>query len=112
LKYFFGKVNFIIKVIYRFTKIVNPLNVMLKQDAIIEWTPLVKVVFHDIKTVIMQALVLVSPKFNKYLYIYSFALDHTIEIFLTQKGKINECPIAFMSTNLKETELKYSILKK
>lgn len=53
LKSFFGKINFVRKFISGFAKIVKPLNAMLKQDTMIEWTPLAKTNFYNIKLAIM-----------------------------------------------------------
>ena len=71
-----------------------------------------KTAFHDIKLAIMQAPILVSPNFNQDFYIYSFASYHTITVVLTQRSESIKHRIAFMSTNLKEAKLRYSILDK
>lgn len=49
----------------------------------------------------MQALVLIILNFDCDFYIYSFTLDHTITMVLTQKDEPGEHPTAFMSDNLK-----------
>lgn len=112
LKSFFGKINFVRKFIAGFAEIVAPLNAMLKQDTLIEWKPEAKMAFRDIKDVIMQASVLVSPDFDMDFYIYSFASDHTLAAVLTQRRELGEHLIAFMSTQLKGAELNYSTLDK
>lgn len=53
-----------------------------------------------------------SPNFDRDFYIYSLASDHTIIAILTQRSESSKFPIAFMSTNLKEAEMRYSILDK
>ena len=56
----------------------------------------------------MDALVLLSPDYTKPFYIYSFASEHTCVAILTQKvDDQDEHPIAFMSSPLKDVELRY-----
>ena len=56
---------------------------------------------------------LVSPKFNKYFLIFSYASEHTIAAILLQKNNENmEQPIAFFSKMLRDGELKYDIMEK
>jgi len=108
LKSFFGKINFVRKFITGFAEIVQPLNAMLKKDAKIEWTPVAKAAFEDIKEAISNALMLTSPDYTKPFYIYSFVSSHSVVVALTQKGEDNEeKPIAFMSAPLKDAQLKY-----
>jgi len=42
--------------------------------------------FEAIKQALTKTLVLISPDFQKYFIIYSFALEHTITTFLLQKN--------------------------
>lgn len=112
LKSFFGKINFVQKIIFGFAEIVKPLNMMLKKEAKVEWTPITKVAFREIKEVIMQVLILVSLDFSQDFYVYSFSSNHTIVVVLIEKRDSEENPISFMSANLKEAELNYSILDK
>lgn len=60
----------------------------------------------------MQSPILASPNFDQNFYIYSFSSEHTIETVLTHRDASGEHPIAFMRTNLKEDEKKYSKLDK
>ena len=56
---------------------------------------------------------LVSPNFNKYFLIFSYASEHTIAAVLLQKNNENmEQPIAFFSKMLRDGELKYDIMEK
>lgn len=91
-----------------FVEIVKLFNVMLKQDAKVEWMSKAKQDFVEIKKVIFDALVLVSPYYSNPFYIYSFASDHSCTSMLKQKDdEGNENPIAFMSAPLKDVELCY-----
>ena len=60
-----------------------------------------------------EAPVLVSPHFTREFLTFSFASEDTLAIVLLQKNKDGlEQPIAFFSKNLRDSELKYSILEK
>ena len=49
-----------------------------------------------------------SPDFNKYFILYTFASDISYAIVLTQLNQQNsEVPISFMSSNFKGVELNY-----
>ncbi|XP_057847899.2 uncharacterized protein LOC131057758 [Cryptomeria japonica] len=58
LRYFFGKINFVRNFITGFTEIVKPLNEMLKKNSKMEWTPLARKSFEEIKQAIVDAPVL------------------------------------------------------
>ena len=113
LKSFFGKINFVRKFITRFAEIVRPLNDMLKKGARIDWTPIARKAFEEIKQAIVDASVLLSLDYTKPFYIYSFASEHTCATILTQKvDDQDEHPIAFMSSPLKDAELRYLNVEK
>jgi hypothetical protein len=69
--------------------------------------------FKKIKDAIVTAPVLVSPDYSKDFHIFSFASKDTIVGVLLQKNDQNmEQPIAFMSKELRDEELKYSTMEK
>ena len=56
---------------------------------------------------------LVSPDFDKYFLVFSYASEHTIAAILLQKNdQGEEHPIAFFSKMLRYGELKYDIMEK
>lgn len=56
---------------------------------------------------------MVSPNYLRPFYIYSFTAEHTYAAILTQrKEEEGEHPIAFMSTSLKDAELRYPNIEK
>jgi hypothetical protein len=60
-----------------------------------------------------ESPVLVSPNYDKEFFIFSFSSEHTIVVVLLQKNEENqEQPIAFFSRDLRDVELRYSILEK
>ena len=86
---------------------------MLKKDSMIEWTLEEKASFDDIKKAISQAPVLTNPNFTKDFLIFTFALEHTIAGVLLQKNsEEQEQPIAFYSTTLGDSEVRYNIMEK
>lgn len=51
--------------------------------------------------------------FSKYYILYTFAIDSSLTIVLTQKySKGNEVPISFMSSELQGVELNYPEVEK
>ena len=86
---------------------------MLKKDQEVKWTTEAKNAFEKIKMALTEAPVLVSPYFTKEFLTFSFPSEDTIAAVLLQKNKEGlEQPIAFFSKNLRDSELKYSILEK
>ena len=86
---------------------------MLKRDHEIKWTVEARKSFKNIKKAISKAIVLVSPDFDKYFLIFSYASEHTMEVILLQKNdQGEEHPIAFFSKILRDGELKYDIMEK
>lgn len=113
LRSFFGKINFVRKFITGFAEIVKPLNEMLKKGAKMEWTLSSKKAFEEIKLAIVNAPVLVSPDYTKPFYLYSFASEHSCAAILMQRTEEKEeHPIAFMSSPLKDAELRYPSVEK
>ena len=69
--------------------------------------------FNQIKEAISKALVLVSPKFSRDFYVFSFASDFTIVGVLLQKNEEgHEKPISFFNRALTYAELNYSVMEK
>ena len=93
---FLGHVNFLRRFIPSFAEILMNITYMLKKGHEIKWTAEAKKYFKEIKQAISEAHVLVSPKFNKYFLIFSYASEHTIVAVLLQKNNENmEQPISF-----------------
>ena len=69
--------------------------------------------FQKYKKAILEAPVLISPDFEKYFLVFSYASEHTVAVVLLQKNdQGEEHPIAFFSKILRDGELKYSIMEK
>jgi hypothetical protein len=86
---------------------------MICKDVEFRWTIEGKEYFKNIKTSISQALVLRSPDFSRYFYLYTFSSDQSLLAVLTQKyDEKNEEPVSFMRTKLKGLELNYPSIEK
>lgn len=108
-----GKINFARKFIFGFAEILKPLMEMMKKDAKIKWTSEAKKAFHDIKEAISKVPVLTSADYKRPFYLYSFASEHSMAGILTQRDEEErEKPIAFMSSPLRDTALRYPMLDK
>ena len=56
---------------------------------------------------------MISPDFEKYFLVFSYASEHTVAAVLLQKNdQGEEQPIAFFSKILRDGELRYSIMEK
>ena len=86
---------------------------MIRKGNGIKWTPEARQSFSKIKTALTQALVLISPDFEKDFQIYSFASEHTVAGVLLQKNEEGfEKPIAFYSKTLRDAPFRYNIMEK
>jgi hypothetical protein len=89
------------KFIKNFTKIAAPLIIFLKKFAgIYKWDGACNEAFGTLKGILVKALVLKSPDFDKDFKIHSDASDFAIGGVLVQEGR----PVAFESKKLSETE--------
>ena len=86
---------------------------MLGKENGIKQTAEAKQYFSKVKKALIEAHVLVSPIFSKEFMIFSFASKHTIAGVLLQINEQNlEQPIAFYIQALRDSSLKYDIMKK
>lgn len=108
LKYFFGKINLVQKIINGFVKIVHIINDLLKKGVKIKWRPKVKRFFECMKVAISIALVLASPDNQLPFKVYYFSLENSFIGILTQKkdGEYERL-IRFMNLPLKNVGLNY-----
>jgi hypothetical protein len=110
---FFEKINFMRRFIPDYASIVKLINLLLKKEKRFEWTIDTQEEFNNIKGEITIAPFLISPNFQRYLIIYSFATKTVVASVLTQKNrKGEELPISFMRKTLHDYELRYSEMDK
>jgi hypothetical protein len=110
---FFGKINFVRRFVPYFSKIVKPLQWMIKKDVQFKWTYIEKEAFKNIKATIASAPALQIPYFTKDFLLYTFSSDHSLAAMLTYKDQQgNEYPITFMSTGLQGVEMNYPLVEK
>ena len=110
---FFQKINFVRKFTPAFVETIKPLQKTTHKDVEFKWDDEQKISFNNIKTAISQALVLRSPDFRIFFFLYTFASNQSSVVVLTQKDDDNnEVLISFMSTNLQGAELNYPFIYK
>jgi hypothetical protein len=110
---FLGKINFLRRFVSNFVELVKDITVMLKKGNEIKWTVESHSSFDQIKKVVTEAPVLISPNYSKDFMIFSFASFDTMAVVLLQKNDEGfEQPIAFFSRALRDAELKYDIMEK
>jgi hypothetical protein len=110
---FLGKVNFLRRFIPNLAEIIKCITNMLRKGNETRWTPKVRNLFEDIKVALTKYPLLAIPYFTKDFVLFSFALEHTIIGVLLQKDEQNfENPIVYVSRTLRESPLRYDIMKK
>jgi hypothetical protein len=113
LQSFFGKINSIQRFVLNFSKRIKPMSALLKKDVAFRWDDKAIKSFEDIKYVISQAPILISPDYSQDFIIFSFASQDTIAGVLMQKDVDDyEHPVAFMSKVLRDSKLNYTITEK
>jgi hypothetical protein len=101
LRSFLGLASYYRKFIKNFAKISAPLTNLLKKSAITyEWEEACDEAFEKLKGILVKALVLKLPDFDKEFEIHSDASDFAIGRVLMQEGR----PVAFESKKLSETK--------
>jgi hypothetical protein len=75
---FFGKKNFVRRLVQNYATIMKPINVLLKKDHKIELTQEIQREITKIKHAITSAPIFVSPNFDQYFIVYSVASKETI----------------------------------
>jgi hypothetical protein len=113
LQSFLGQTNFVHRFIPNYAEIMKPIYKLLKKHVKFEWNDESKQDFEQIKTAICEALVLISPDYEKDFQIFSFVSEETIVGVLLQKNdQGHDQPIAYMSRALQNSELKYPMFEK
>jgi hypothetical protein len=108
---FLGQINFMRRFIPNFSKMVRPLQNLIKKDGQYHWGFLENQDFNAINKAIIDAPSLMSPDFSQDFTLYTFSSDRSYAAVLTQKNvENNEVPIAFMSSAFKGTELNYPVV--
>lgn len=101
----FGQVNFLRRFIPDFLEITKCIINMMKGSQI--WNDFGRKAFDEIKVAIAKAPILVHPDYTKEFILYCYASAHTLSAILMQENRGGiQAPIAFMSTPLKEHELR------
>lgn len=112
-KSFFGQVNFLWRFIPDFSEITKCIVDMMKGSQSFKWSDSEKKAFELIKHAIARAPTLVHPDYTKEFILYCYASAHTLFAILMQENNEGiQAPIAFMSTPLKDHELRFSQMEK
>ena len=96
-----------------FSRIVSPLQNMIKKNSNFKWGQDEHEAFNLIKQAIINAPSLATPNFSESFILYTFASKKSYVAILTQANQEKaEAPIAFFSSNLQGAELNYSDVEK
>ncbi len=109
LRSFLKLASYYHKFIMNFAKIATPLtNLLKKSSAIYEWDEVCNEAFETLKGILVKALVLKLPNFDKDFEIHSDASNFAIRRVLMQDGRL----MAFESKKLSDMEWRWPHMKK
>lgn len=110
---FLGLINFIKRFVPNFSRIVSPLQAMIKKNSLFKWGQAEHEAFILIKQVIINAPYLATPNLSDPFILYTFASEKSYAAIITQANQDKvEAPITFFSSNLQGVELNYSTVEK
>jgi hypothetical protein len=110
---FLGKINFLRRFVSNFVELVKHITTMLRKGNEVKWTAEPRQSFNQIKKLLNEAPVLISPDYSKDFLIFSFASFDTVATVLLQKNDAGlELPISFFSRALRDPEVRYEIMEK
>lgn len=98
---FLGQINFVKIFVPVFSRIVLPLQSMIKKNSLFKWGYIEHEAFNLIKQAIINAPSLATPNFSKHFILYIFASEKSYAALLTQVNEEKvEAPIFLFSSNL------------
>ena len=101
MQYFLGQINFLKRFVPDFSRIVSPLQAMIKKNSNFKWGQNEYEAFNLIKQAIVNAPSLATPNFSDPFILYTFASDKSYAAILTQANQDKaEALIDFFSSNL------------
>lgn len=113
MQYFLGQINFVKRFVPDFSRIVSPLQAMIKKNSIFKWGQDEYEAFNRIKQAIVNTPSLATPNSFDPFILYTFASDRSYAAILTQANQDKaEAPISFFSSNLQGAKLNYSDVEK
>jgi hypothetical protein len=83
---FLGKIDFLRRFVSNFSKLVKDITVMLRKGSEIKWVVEYCSSFDQIKKVMNEAPMLISPNYSKDFMIFSFASFDSVAAVLLQKN--------------------------
>ena len=110
---FLGQINFVKRFVPDFSRIISPLQNMIKKNSSFKWGIDEHEAFNLIKQAIINDPSLATPNFSESFILYTFASEESYAAILTQVNQEKaEATIAFFSSNLQGAELNYLDVEK
>lgn len=109
-----GFANFYQRFIFRFSRIIAPINSLLQMEKNVVWSPEAEVAFKSLKEAFTTALVLAYPVETEPFIVEADASDVAVRAMLSQRApQRGEChPVAYYSRKFTVSERNYSIFDK
>lgn len=112
LKSFLGMAGYYRKFIQNFSRIATPLHLLLKKDAIFEWTEAQEQAFQKLKSKLIAQPVLQYPDFTREFVVTTDASNDGLGAVLSQGEVGRDLPVAYASRSLNKAESHYSTSEK
>jgi hypothetical protein len=110
---FLGFANFYRRFIHRYADLTKPLTLLLKKNAIFEWSSAAQEAFDKLKTAFTSSPILVHPDSSRPYIVETDASDYALAAILSQydDSKVLH-PVAFHSRQLLPAERNYDVYDK
>ena len=112
VKRFLGIIGYYRPFVRNFATIAYPLTRLLRKDAKFKWEKEEESAFHDLKSRLTKAPILIYPAYSKEFFLVCDASNVGIGAVLLQKGRGRLMPVAYASRTLNPTERSYSVTER
>lgn len=109
---FLGMINYYRRYIRDCAKIAKPLYNLSKKDQPFEWTHECETAFNELKSILINGVILQFPDFEKTFLVTTDASNFAVGAVLSQGEFFNDRPIQFFSKTLNETQSRYATIEK
>ena len=112
IRRFIGMAGYYRRFVDRFSEISAPLTDLIKSKGKISWSEKADQAFRDLKSRLVSAPILATPKWNEKFTIHADASDFAVGAVITQGEGEKEKPVAFMSKKLVGAQKHYTTTEK
>eukprot|EP00063_Salmo_salar_P030992 XP_014005827.1 PREDICTED: uncharacterized protein LOC106574453 [Salmo salar] len=112
VKSFLGLASYYRRFVKGFAGVATPLNHLLKEDTVFQWTEEHQRAFEALKRALMEAPVLASPDPNRPFILDTDASNEGLGAVLAQRGPDGEHVVAYYSRTFDKAEKRYCVTRR